>query len=75
MGKPRPINKKKESLKIVLHIYLESYLDSFSYTQLYFVFNLQNYFYNVRDHIFASSFSLIQRDLDTFHKHFFEAFL
>ena len=45
----------------------------FFYTQVAFFFHLEENFYSVRKNILAFSFSILQKDLDTFHK-LFESF-
>ena len=50
-------------------------LQYFFLFQLAFIFHLLRDFYNIRDHIVAFCFIILQRDLDTFHKSFFLFFI
>ena len=56
-------------------LFLPTRYNTFFYTQLTFMFHLQEDFYIVCDHIPAFCFAVLQKDVNTFHELFFEAFI
>ena len=68
-----PTKNISETL-FVNRFYFSIFFHNFSYSQLVFICHLLGDLYFFREHSIAFCFSLLQRDLDTFHNHLLKPF-